>query len=153
MNLPQNFTSAMVACLVLSAQLVFGFAPINRCTVLTPNAIFMSAVESKGEDPQDIIGKTIIVKGDVNGGYIRTCINNEAGKFRRLIGTMSPPDNSSDTATIYVEGKRKMVDGFVRWCERGSKKVGLSQSMIVVETTDEVPTGLYDGFYLRTLEE
>jgi acylphosphatase len=113
----------------------------------------MSAAETTVEDPGDIIGRTIIVKGDVNGGYIRTCIKNEAGNFRRLIGTMSPPDTGSDTATIYVEGKRKMVDGFVRWCERGSKKVGLSQSLDVVETSDEVPTGLYDGFYLRTLEE
>ena len=40
-------------------------------------------------------------KGDV-GGYYRTCVLNEAGKFRRLTGTMSDPDDSK-TAEIYVE--------------------------------------------------
>ena len=54
------------------------------------------------EDPDEIIGRRIIVAGDVNGGYLRTCISNEAGKFRRLLGTMSPPDDG-DEAEIYVE--------------------------------------------------
>lgn len=90
---------------------------------------------------------------------------------------MSPPDDS-DTAEIYVEvrivgyssvlncvfgchllkhastklllikGKRKMVDGFIRWCKRGN--VGLNQMTTVKEVLDESPTGLYDGFYVKT---
>lgn len=46
-----------------------------------------------------------------------------------------------------------MVDGFVRWCEKGTAKVGLSQKLEVVDTTEEVPTGLYDGFYVKTEED
>lgn len=42
-----------------------------------------------------------------------------------------------------------MVDGFVRWCQKGSAKVGLSQKLELLEATDEVPTGLYDGFYVK----
>jgi hypothetical protein len=41
-----------------------------------------------------------------------------------------------------------MVDGFIRWCKRGN--VGLSQVTTVTEVIDEIPTGLYDDFYVRT---
>jgi acylphosphatase len=60
---------------------------------------------------------------------------------------MSPPDDS-DTAEIYVEGSRKMVEGFIRWCQKGN--VGLSQVVGVHEVKEEEPTGLYDGFYVKT---
>lgn len=103
-------------------------------------------------DGNEIIGMTLTVKGDVNGGYTRTCIRNEASLFRKLIGTMSPPGDS-DTATIYVEGKRSKVEGFVRWCKKASKKLGLNRVLEVVDTAEEVATGLYDGFYVKVLEE
>ena len=60
---------------------------------------------------------------------------------------MTPPDDTKE-AEIYVEGKRKAVDGFVRWCKKGD--VGLSQVISVSEVFDEDPTGLYDDFYLKT---
>jgi len=41
-----------------------------------------------------------------------------------------------------------MVDGFIRWCQRG--KIGLSQMVGVEEVTDEEVTGLYDAFYVKT---
>ena len=78
----------------------------------------------------DIVAKRIVVKGDVQGGYYRSCVLNEvstetlkgsevkarrrlanflaldntiqAGRFRRLVGTMTPPDDSNK-AEIYVE--------------------------------------------------
>jgi len=62
---------------------------------------------------------------------------------------MSPPDDSN-RAEIFVEGKRKLVEGFVRWCEKGSKNVGLSQVISVTEVLKEEPTGLYDEFYVKT---
>lgn len=71
----------------------------------------------------------------------------KAGRFRRLTGTMSPPDDSN-TAEIYVEGNRKMVDGFVRWCNKCN--VGLSQVVMVTEVIEADPTGLYDAFYCKT---
>lgn len=46
-----------------------------------------------------------------------------------------------------------MVDGFVRWCKKGTAKVGLSQILEVVDSVEEVPTGLYDGFYVKIEEE
>jgi hypothetical protein len=48
----------------------------------------------------------------------------------------------------FDKGKRKMVEGFIRWCRKGD--VGLSQQATVKEVKDEDPTGLYDGFYVRT---
>ena len=41
-----------------------------------------------------------------------------------------------------------MVDGFIRWCEKGD--VGLSQRASVTDIKEEEPTGLYDGFYVKT---
>lgn len=59
---------------------------------------------------------------------------------------MTPPDET-DVAEIYVEGKRNMVDGFVRWCQKGD--VGLSQVTRVETVEEEEPTGLYDEFYVK----
>ena len=122
---------------------------------VTPTALAVasesSSAASKAEsvdDDSDLVAKRLVVTGDVQGGYVRACVINEAGRFRRLVGTMTDPDVSSDRAEIYVEGKRAMVDGFVRWCQRG--KVGLSQTLRVQEVIDEEPTGLYESFYCKT---
>lgn len=64
---------------------------------------------------------------------------------------MTPPDESATEAEIYVEGKKKLVDSFVRWCKRGN--VGLSQSISVDQVIEEEPTGLYDEFYASTKSE
>jgi hypothetical protein len=47
-----------------------------------------------------------------------------------------------------TQGKRKLVDGFVRWLSRGN--VGLNQQASVTDVKEEDPTGLYDGFYVKT---
>ena len=41
-----------------------------------------------------------------------------------------------------------MVEGFLRWCQKGD--VGLNQRATVVDIKEEEPTGLYDGFYVKT---
>ena len=41
-----------------------------------------------------------------------------------------------------------MIDGFVRWCQRGD--VGLSQAITVESVEEEDPTGLLDDFYVMT---
>ncbi|KAL7571188.1 hypothetical protein ACA910_008850 [Epithemia clementina (nom. ined.)] len=114
----------------------------------SPRTFRLWAETDDGTDDDDLIARRIIVEGDVQGGYYRSCVLNEAGRFRRLVGTMSPPDYSSRQAEIYVEGKRKLVEGFIRWCRRG--KVGLSQVTTVAEVIEEEPTGLYDDFYVET---
>mmetsp|Transcript_34316 Transcript_34316/g.73141 ORF Transcript_34316/g.73141 Transcript_34316/m.73141 type:complete len:180 (+) Transcript_34316:103-642(+) len=98
-------------------------------------------------DPNEVIARRIVVTGDVDGGYYRSCVKNEASRFRKLIGNMSSPQGDK-RAEIYVEGKRKMVDGFVRWCERGD--VGMSQAIKVDSVNEEDPTGLLDDFYVQT---
>lgn len=122
----------------------------SKMTTLSMSDSDTESSEAVSQDPSEIIGRRILVTGDVNGGYVRTCITNEAGRFRRLLGVMTPPDDSKDEAEIYVEGKRKQVDAFIRWCKRGSKSVGLSQKLNVVDVIEEDPTGLYDGFYVKT---
>jgi hypothetical protein len=131
---------------------------------------------TSAQSSDELIARRITVVGDV-GGYYRACVINEvrcgvfvimlstlvfssssrrldwllihqASRFRRLVGTMSPPDGVTKKAEIYVEGKRDKVEGFVRWCERS--KVGLGQSIRVECVVDEEPTGLYEGFYAYT---
>lgn len=138
----------LLAVLLLLFWDVRGF--VANHSSRTPTFLFEATskdAEGKTVDPDEIVARRITVKGDVQGGYYRSCVLNEAGRFRRLIGTMTPPDDT-DTAEIYVEGKRKMVDGFIRWCQKGS--VGLSQVVGVDEVKEEEPTGLYDGFYVKT---
>jgi acylphosphatase len=99
-------------------------------------------------DDDEYIAKRIIVEGDVHG-YYRSCVRNEASRFRSLVGSMSDPDDTSKQAEIYVEGTRKMVDGFLRWVRRGNA-AGLSQIVEVLEVIEEDPTGLYESFYVKT---
>lgn len=65
---------------------------------------------------------------------------------------MSNPDDT-DEAEIYVEGKRKLVDGFLRWCKKADKKIGMSQVVEMISVDEEEPTGLYDGFYCKIKTE
>lgn len=107
-----------------------------------------SAEPETAKDPKEIIACRIQIQGAAQGGYFRACVKNEARRFRNLIGTMSPPSEDPDAvAEIYVEGKRKMIEGFVRWCEKGD--VGLNQlSKVLSVSYDELPTGLYEDFYV-----
>ena len=50
-----------------------------------------------------------------------------------------------------MQGKRKFVDGFVRWCQRGD--VGMSQDISVESIIDESPMGLLEDFYVQTGRE
>lgn len=122
---------------------------VPRARSVTSKAIplFMAEGDGEAKDPDELITASIKVKGDV-GGYYRACVLNEAGKFRRLTGTMTPMDDTNE-AEIYVEGKRKKVEGFVRWVKRG--KIGLSQKTEVTDVTiSDEPLGIYDDFYCKT---
>lgn len=54
-------------------------------------------------DPQELIARRIVVTGAVSGGYYRSCVKNEGSRFRKLVGTMTPPEENSQRAEIYVE--------------------------------------------------
>eukprot|EP00984_Skeletonema_dohrnii_P032753 scaffold27403_cov94-Skeletonema_dohrnii-CCMP3373.AAC.1 len=141
----------LLLILLSIASSTFGFTanPSQKNQRLTPPSARCAAASTTegGGDPSEVIARKITVCGDVDGGYYRSCVKNEGSRFRKLSGTMSPPDDSKK-AEILVEGRRKMVDGFVRWCERGN--VGLSQRITVESVKEEDPTGLYDDFYVPT---
>ena len=110
---PQTTIVAVAASLLLLLGLAEAFSACPAQCRAAPSARgarlagprFMAGGDADAgdaEDPNEIIGRRITVQGDVNGGYVRTCINNEAGNFRRLLGTMSVPDET-DEAEIYVE--------------------------------------------------
>lgn len=122
----------------------------NLISRSTTTGLFADNKSSSSDPNNEIISAKISLEGDVDGGYYRACVLNEAGKFRRLVGTMTPPEGNRK-AEIYVEGKKKMVEGFIRWCQRGNKNVGLCQLTEVtnVEYGDEI-LGLYEEFYCRT---
>jgi hypothetical protein len=44
-------------------------------SVVTPSSLHAS--DSSGGDPSDIIARKLIVCGDVDGGYYRSCVKNE----------------------------------------------------------------------------
>eukprot|EP00588_Corethron_pennatum_P017021 CAMPEP_0194307522 /NCGR_PEP_ID=MMETSP0171-20130528/4428_1 /TAXON_ID=218684 /ORGANISM="Corethron pennatum, Strain L29A3" /LENGTH=156 /DNA_ID=CAMNT_0039059645 /DNA_START=110 /DNA_END=580 /DNA_ORIENTATION=+ len=101
-------------------------------------------------DPADFVSLRMVVGGDL-GGYSRSCIRNEAGRFRGLDGNMSDTDAETGTAEINVEGKKVKVEGFKRWMERGD--VGLNQRFAVTEAAYGPATGLFDGFYMNVTPE
>lgn len=120
-----SLISVLSLCCFLILELSDGFVifPAGPLKMMTrrqePTALF----EGGGEDPSELVARKIIVVGDVQGGYYRSCVKNEvrvlltfkmsvwcccnhllqqASRFRRLVGTMTPPDDS-DEAEIYVE--------------------------------------------------
>ncbi|KAI2499738.1 Acylphosphatase [Fragilaria crotonensis] len=147
-----NRTSLFLALIlsVSSKWFAGAFLPVSLLSQPIKSSIRTYATLSDGSmNGSDLVARRIIVTGDVNGGYYRSCVKNEASRFRKLVGTMTPPDDSKE-AEIYVEGKAHMVDGFVRWCKRGN--VGLSQVISVRDVIEEEPTGLYDAFYVKVDE-
>ena len=65
-----------------------------------------------------------------------------------LLSLDKPESIILETDATTPQGKRKMVDGFIRWCKKAD--VGLSQKILVESVADEEPTGLMDDFYVQT---
>lgn len=63
-----------------STTYVAAFSTNPICATYPRLSSSLHAEAATGADPQEVIGKTIKVKGDVNGGYVRTCIRNEVGR-------------------------------------------------------------------------
>lgn len=56
---------------------VSSFAPTTLVSSCQKTSFLLYAEGGEATDAAPIVGKRIIVKGDVNGGYVRTCIHNE----------------------------------------------------------------------------
>lgn len=96
----------LTSVLAFTTTSTSSFAIGHRLTTMmrTSNTLKLSEEAAAGGQ-EDVIARRIIVQGAVQGGYYRACVLNEAGRFRRLVGTMTPP-NDTDTAEIYVEVRR-----------------------------------------------
>ena len=149
MNRCYQLLSMLLVALCASTTRAFLAAPSSPSVVTSSHPSMSLSATSNSEEDDDIVARRIVVAGDVQGGYYRACVLNEARRFRRLVGNMTPPDGS-DRAEIYIEGKKKMVEGFVRWAQRGGKAIGLSQVVKVESVLEEPPNGLLDDFYVAT---
>jgi len=105
-SLSTLFSFLLLAVLCCSSWLVQVQAFVSPLCWSSQHHAFDFSVAAKSEtgdnDPNEIVARRILVEGDVAGGYYRSCVRNEAGRFRRLCGTMTPPDDSKQ-AEIYVE--------------------------------------------------
>ena len=102
---PSGFVGTLLLLVVVlcsSMASVSAFVGAPRCVSQSSYNSALAMSSDDENDPNDIIARRIVVEGDVQGGYYRSCVRNEAGRFRRLCGTMTPPDDSG-TAEIYVE--------------------------------------------------
>lgn len=61
---------------------VEGFVPTTTTSLSTPMMPTTSSLfaENGASSDDDIVGRRIIVKGDVNGGYYRSCVLNEVSQ-------------------------------------------------------------------------
>ena len=60
---------------LLTVSAVTAFVPITR-TSLPPTLL---RAEASSVDPNEVVARRIIVSGDVQGGYYRSCVQNEVG--------------------------------------------------------------------------
>lgn len=78
----QNF----VLLVSLLASSIHAFAPSSSSlSTSTRFTTSICATEGSKPDPKEVIGTTITVSGDVNGGYVRTCIVNEVRKVLLML--------------------------------------------------------------------
>jgi acylphosphatase len=89
-------------------------------------------------DGDELAEAKIIVKGQAYGGYFRAHARNEAHFNRKLCGALQ---EFPDRTEIVVEGKRKAIDSFVRWCRKGP---GLAQRIEDVQVNFSDYTGIFD---------
>lgn len=69
------FKKVYVLLALALAVAVQGFVPTQSLT--SRNFQVYAVDESASTDPNDIVARRIIVKGDVQGGYYRSCVLNE----------------------------------------------------------------------------
>jgi len=155
-----NAVAFLVIMAVLSRSASF---QISRAPLFSPPT-FLSRVTSHHSKPHspetttllssssdrtlpesEIVSCNLLVKGEVQGGYYRASVKNEVSNFRSLVGTLT--ENDDGTTSIYVEGKKKVIEGFIRWC---GKSPGLTKTVEVANIEwGESQVGLFDGFYMH----
>ena len=79
----------LLLILLSIASSTFGFtAPSQKNQRLTPPSAARYATASTtegGGDPSEVIARKIVVCGDVDGGYYRSCVKNEVCLFHHIM--------------------------------------------------------------------
>ena len=78
----------LLLILLSIASSTFGFtAPSQKNQRLTPpSARYATASTTEGGgDPSEVIARKIVVCGDVDGGYYRSCVKNEVCLFHHIM--------------------------------------------------------------------
>ena len=96
-----------------------GFVRVSSLT-------FSPLSKSSPPSPLFCVSCKITVSGEVQGGFYKAQVKNEATAFRSLSGSII--NLPSGDAEIYVEGTKKSIEGFVRWC---GKSPGLTKTVEV----------------------
>ena len=127
-TMKQAFLLPSLILIISYTLLVGAFSPFPS---LSQSRVFITYLAEGPGEFSDMVARRIIVTGDVHGGYYRSCVKNEvrilplwfaswvkwshfvlsnffhqASRFRKLVGTMTPPDDSQE-AEIYVEVSAK----------------------------------------------
>lgn len=81
----------MLLILLSIASSAWGFTTSQNqhCRYVTPSRSSFtrhaaSSTSTEGGDPSEIIARKIVVCGDVDGGYYRSCVKNEVGCISRV---------------------------------------------------------------------
>ena len=71
----------LFTCLLLVVLMVasHAFTTLPSTTSQTRSPMYAEP-KNKSGDPDEIVARRIIVKGDVQGGYYRSCVLNEVGR-------------------------------------------------------------------------
>jgi len=84
MRLQQYVFAAVLCLIVLASTTVQAFQTTTPTTTFLGRSLNVQAepnvlASKTGDDDDEIVAKRIIVKGDVQGGYYRSCVKNEVG--------------------------------------------------------------------------
>ena len=74
----KQFWLSLVMALSVSVE---GFVPTTKVLPAPIMPTTSSLFAENGASDEEIVGRRIIVKGDVNGGYYRSCVLNEVSQL------------------------------------------------------------------------
>ncbi|GMH62678.1 hypothetical protein TrVE_jg13951 [Triparma verrucosa] len=110
-----------------------------------PPPPFLPSTSLSSTSTSDSFSHAKITLKSNTGGYFRARAHSEASKFRSLTGSLTFTD---DCHMIVVEGSKKKIEGFIRWCKKGEGMGGLYDGSDVEVEWGEFE-GIWDDFYVQ----
>lgn len=131
---------AILAVFCLTTTNAF-FIPISQApTSWKSRPTFLACSPNAPPLDADFVQCRITIAGHTSGKYYVAQARNEATNFRKLTGKLS---DSPGRCEMIVEGKKKQIEGFLRWCRKGAGLGGVAGS--VDEEWGEA-TGVFSDF-------